>query len=148
MSEHTWSQAQYQIMQAEHDELQELLDRCLRLVGSTPSQRKHVDLLVSQLSELVENHFRHEEKGGYLKVAVERAPRLSPRAEALREQHDLLQEEIDKLRMLVHSGVESPSWWARIREDLRQFAQRLHSHEEAENDLVQEAFNDDIGVGD
>ena len=56
--------------------------------------------------------------------------------------------EQQKLRLLVHSGIESPTYWAKIETDFGQFASRLLAHEHAENRVLQEAFTSDIGTGD
>ncbi|MDC0936229.1 hypothetical protein OAS39_08065 [Pirellulales bacterium] len=137
-----------ELMKSEHEELTQALHDTNAELHSADRQRIRINDKVLHLSELVESHFRHEEQGGYMKEALTRAPRLGPLAEILQEQHVELQEEIDKLRLLVHSGVESLSWWERIRADFDHFATRLRTHEHAETELFQEAFNREIGAGD
>lgn len=137
-----------ELMQSEHEHLRRSIQEASDVLKSPHRQRKHLNDLLAMLSEQVESHFRHEEHGGYLTDALARAPHLRSRAEVLQEEHLTLQEQIDKLHLLVHSGVESPSWWTRVESDFHVFAARLHDHEHAETQLVQEAFNQDIGTGD
>jgi DNA repair ATPase RecN len=136
------------LIKGEHEEIAEVLAELRNSLSDTDRDRDLVDELVTRLRELVEIHFRHEEHNGYLKDALERAPRLAGQADILIEQHEALLEEIEKLRILVHSGVESPSWWSRIESDFHKFASRLISHEHSEVKLVQEAFTVDIGTAD
>lgn len=137
-----------ELMKTEHEELARAVQATREELESANCQRNYVNDKLLHLSELVELHFRHEERGGYMAEALARAPQLRPRAEVLQEQHVQLQEEIDKLQLLVHSGVESASWWDRIRNDFLHFASRLTNHEHSETQLVQEAYNLDIGGGD
>ena len=148
MSSENWEHEFFEIMKAEHQELATVLREIRSAVSSEDRNRNQVEDLITRLSELMEVHFRHEEEGGYLKEALERAPRFTSKAESLLDQHEALQEEIEKLRLLVHSGMESQAWWTRIESDFHTFSDRLLNHEHAENKVVLEAFTDDIGTGD
>ena len=135
-------------MKSEHRELGSALANVRAEVASESRKKKTLEDLVTQLRELIEAHFAHEEFGGYLKEALDKAPRFTVQAAALQDQHEDLLEDIEKLRILVHSGVESPVWWSRVEADFRAFAARLLNHEHAENRIVQEAFTVDIGTAD
>ncbi len=137
-----------ELMRVEHEQLRQLLKQIGATLQGDSRQQAEIDRLMGQLSELVESHFRHEEEGGYLKTALDRAPHLAAKAEKLNDQHAMLLEQIDKLGMLVHSGVESPAWWARVETDFHQIEVNMQHHEEAEIDLLQKAFTEDIGGGD
>ena len=129
-----------ELMRVEHDQLRQLLEQIGATLRGDGRQQAEIDRLMGQLSELVESHFRHEEEGGYLKTALDRAPQLTVKAEKLKEQHAMLLEQIDKLGMLVHSGVESPAWWTRVEADFHQIEVNMRHHEEAEIDLAAEGF--------
>ena len=148
MSADTWNHEFFQVVKSEHEELTEILDEVRSALAAVDRTKNRVEDLITRLSDVVETHFRHEEHGGYLKDALERAPRLSAQADVLLDQHDGLLEEVEKLRLLVHSGVESPTWWTKIEADFLEFAKRLLDHEHAENKVLQEAFTSDIGSGD
>ena len=148
MSADTWNHEFFQVVKSEHEELTEILDEVRVAISAGDRTKNRVEDVISRLSDVVETHFRHEEHGGYLKEAVERAPRLTAQAEVLLDQHESLLEQVEKLRLLVHSGIESPTWWTRIEADYHEFAARLIDHEHAENRVLQEAFTSDIGSGD
>ena len=125
------------------------LEREARDALSSEDRTKHqLEGLFTRLAEILETHFRHEEQGGYLKEALRRAPHLITRTDALLEQHQSLSEQVETLRLLAHSGVESPAWWSRVESDFQKFASQLLNHEHAENNVIQEAFTEDIGTGD
>ena len=138
----------FDIMREEHEEMATVLHELEEVVARDGEDKSAVEQLTNKLAELVESHFRHEEQGGYLTDATSRAPQLTGKADILLEEHEALLEEVQKLCILVHSGVESAAWWTRIESDLHKFSSRLLNHEKAENDLVQEAFTQDIGAGD
>ena len=138
----------FEVMKDEHQELSSVLASVRAEVSAIGRDKKDLEVLTARLRELVETHFAHEERGGFLKEAIDRAPHFVTQAAVLQEEHEELLEDIEKLRILVHSGVESPAWWSRVEADFRSFAARLLHHEHAENKIVQEAFTVDIGTGD
>ena len=135
-------------VQADHHELATLLAAIRREFASDARSKRHLEKLVTQLAELCEAHFQREEEGGYMHEAVQHAPQLAARAKALGEQHESLQEAIEKLRILIHSGVESAAWWVRVQNDFSAFAKTITHHESDENALLQEAFTQDVGTKD
>ena len=117
-------------------------------IHSHQCTKQEVAEMVRQLSDAVENHFALEEEGGYLQDVVQRIPHMDERVRRLQEQHEELLETIQRLSMLATSGVESETWWTRISQDAESFVNRLIDHEHAENELVQEAYTEDIGTKD
>lgn len=134
------------------------LKQLLRAMSSQLMQRRPrmsdprslVDLLV-RLRDQLAIHFSLEEAFGYFENAVEVAPRLSERAEELRGEHELFYRDICNLceqaeKLLYHESTG---------QGLRQIAARfasfhdaLEQHEARETELIMEALDDDIGVGD
>ena len=148
MSSNNWDHELFELMQEEHKELTDLLAEIRTALSAENRTKNQVDDSMTRLCDLVEAHFSHEEQGGYMKEALERAPRYTTRAGALLDQHEALQDDIEKLRLLVHSGVESSAWWIRIQSDFHEFASRLLKHEHAETEVLQRAYTDDIGTSD
>ena len=138
----------FELMKAEHQHLMKALGETSAAIRGPDRCRSRIQDLMNEMTDVVAAHFRHEEEAGYLSEALQRAPHLRPRADRLLEQHIDLQESAEMLRLLIHSGVESPAWWNRVVDDFATFRDRLLEHEDAENRLVQDAFNQDIGVGD
>ena len=148
MSADSWNHEFFDVVRSEHEELTDILTEVQAVVSANDRTKNHVEDGMTRLAEAIESHFRHEENGGYLKEAIDRAPRLAVQADLLLEQHDEVLEAVEKLRLLVHSGVESGNFWDRIEADFASFAARLLEHEHAENRVLQEAFTSDIGSGD
>lgn len=135
-------------VQADHLELGALLAAIRKEFAAPGRSKRQLEKLVTNLAELCEEHFQREEEGGYLHEAVQQAPQLSARAKVLGDQHEPLQEAIEKLRILIHSGIESAAWWVRVQSDFSAFAKTISHHEADENSLLQEAYTQDIGSKD
>ncbi len=148
MSSNDWDQELFDLMKSEHKELADVLVLIRDAVSARECTKIHLEDLVTRLCELVDTHFSHEEQGGYLKEALDRAPHYSAKAEKLLAEHRSLQEDVEKLRLLVHSGVESAAWWIHIEADFNKFASQLQIHEHAEVGVLQGAFTLDIGTKD
>ena len=93
-------------------------------------------------------HFAVEEEGGYFADILKVAPRLSRRAARLEQNHKEFTERLERLLALVRYAADAPGGWDRVRVGLEGFLQALRAHEDEENELVREAFMDDLGHGD
>ena len=129
--------------------LAELRHRCQRPIA--PAQSR---LLIDKLCLLRDQlalHFALEEGYGYFDDPVHVAPRLSRQAAQLREEHKGLYLDLCQLvdraeRMFYDEEHAALALW--IGPEFLDFDGRLKSHEERENELIFEAYDDDIGVGD
>jgi hypothetical protein len=96
-------------------------------------------------------HFALEEAYGYFEDPVFVAPRLSERAATLRKDHRRLYLQIsdlvDQVERLVYRG-RLPAAWFRVQGRFEQFYEQLQTHEARENELILQAYDEDIGVGD
>ncbi|MEQ8847744.1 hemerythrin domain-containing protein [Botrimarina sp.] len=136
---------------AVHNEHRELFSLIERLRAACDGGRRDADAvrdLASELTDELAEHFRHEEDGGYFTDALRKAPQLAPAARDLVAQHGPLMESAEALNSMAQSGVESDAWWDRIEGDLDVFSQQLRRHEAGERDLLQRAYNEDIGTKD
>jgi hemerythrin len=140
----------FEMVKEEHQELVGVMGKIRHSLTVEERDPEGLDALIIQLCDLVESHFKNEEAGGYLREAIDQAPRLSERAEQLHDQHRTLWEELQGLRTLVeHREAEaSDQWWDQLRGAVEAFARNLLTHEAREDDLVQEAFTQDIGAKD
>ena len=107
--------------------------------------------LLERLRDRLAMHFALEEAYGYFQDALSAAPRLSEEAETLRGEHSTLFVQlcqiVDQVDGLRHH--ETPIWrLPMLVERLLKFDARFQQHEAAENELIQRAFQQDIGVGD
>jgi len=95
-------------------------------------------------ADLVE-HFRFEERDGYMAQVRKQAPRLERVIEELSLEHRQLLHCLDTLagQVGVADNVND-----KIAEGVRDWIAQVRQHENRENDVVQDAFNLDIGAED
>lgn len=144
---------------AEHRDLFHLMHSVqsrLAIAGlpGPPSPEHRTDVLESlhHLREHLGDHFAQEELGGFLEEAVTRMPRLSAAMRSIVAQHPGLLAEldrvIDELTMVEKSGgfaAGAKSWSATVHA-FEAFAANMAAHERSENMVVQEGYNEDLGL--
>ena len=94
-------------------------------------------------SELAE-HFAEEERAGFLPEAAALEPRLAHRARRILSQHDMLRLELSKVASTLARGTAD---WHQVKENFAFFTVLLREHEQRENELINEAYLDDLGGG-
>jgi len=104
--------------------------------------------LLSDLSRQLPERFDIEERDGYLSEALAAAPRFSRRATALMQQHAEFSLRIRSIVKEAESALESHEAWGDIRADFRDLCLDLIAHEQAEADIIESAFLDDMGASD
>ena len=90
-------------------------------------------------------HFRFEEQNGYMDAVRKREPRLERAVQQLAEEHGQLQQ---ALAALIRDAGAETSLGDTLRAEIRAWIERVRQHEVRENDLVQDAFDLDIGAED
>jgi hemerythrin-like domain-containing protein len=106
------------------------------------------DRLLLQTEVELEEHFTHEEAGGFFAEILDLAPELEDRASLLLQEHQEFRELFHSLRQTCRwacneSGARS-GWLAEFVE----FYRRFDEHEHAENELMYVALQRDLGAGD
>jgi len=105
-----------------------------------------------QLREHLRVHFELEEQGGFLEESMTRMPRLSPAVSRVLAEHPALLAELDGLIGTLEgvdiSDPAAASAWAAADRDFDRFARNLITHERNENAVVQEGYNEDLGLVD
>jgi hypothetical protein len=123
------------------------------LLGS-PSPEHRADVLESlhHLREHLGDHFAQEELGGFLEESMTRIPRLSAAVRSIIAQHPSLLAELDRvieqLTIVEKSGgvaAGAKSWPAAVHA-FEAFAAHMAAHERSENAVVQEGYNEDLGL--
>lgn len=110
-----------------------------------------VDDLVATLNALrhhLADHFTKEEAGGFLEESVARVPRLSKAVSAIMADHPRLLSEIDALIESIPTTSMPRGAWTSCCESFDRFAGHLVAHERNENAVVQEGYNEDLGLVD
>jgi len=135
---------------AEHRELfaQTMAVRSALCATHTPTHEDVAAILAALrlLREHLRSHFEQEECGGFLEESIARMPRLAQAATAILGQHPGLLAELDRLIDRLATGDISAAAWRRAGHDFEAFSANMSAHERSENAVVQEGYNEDLGL--
>jgi len=126
-----------------------LLDDLRKLEESVASPSKkgliEVRARLTATATHVAQHFHYEEQDGYIDVLRQREPRLELGIQHLAEEHRLLAQSLDALReeAATATGLDDA-----LANHVRTWVNHVRQHEAREIDLVQDAYNQDIGTKD
>lgn len=135
-------------IQADHQRLHARLVRLHEsLVSASLTEEETTRELAKAEAEL-EEHFSLEESGGFFIQVRDLLPQLEERARHLMREHQEMRALFRSLRATCRwacgeSGARS-GWLA----EFADFHRRFDEHEHAENDLLYEALQRDVGAGD
>lgn len=100
---------------------------------------------LESLRDHLRTHFRQEETGGFLEESIARMPRLSAAAREVMGEHPALLAELDDL-IAGLERADSADSWDRIAAAAERFSWHLLEHERNENAVVQQGYNEDLGL--
>ena len=136
---------------AQHRELHEQLTAVRHAfsasAGTQPDRAAIVHDLLGTLREHLRQHFRQEEAGGFMEESLARMPRLARAARDVIGQHPGLLVEADRLIAALPTGPATAGEWATARDAFESLAAHLLDHERQENAVVQDGYNEDLGLG-
>ncbi len=115
------------------------------LTGKTAPIAEVSDLL-ARLGDHLVKHFALEEHGGYFAEALLRAPQLVAKANELLAQHPKMSTQARDL-VDLSPVQDSDRWWQETRQRST-LQDRATKHERHEDQLLQEAYTQDIGSHD
>jgi hypothetical protein len=136
---------------AEHRELHSSMSeiRSLLAADGPPTEGRKAEVVegLKSLREHLRSHFEQEERGGFLEESVTRMPRLSKAASAILAEHPRLLAELDGL---IESTARERAVTALelCCREFNRFAGHVVAHERKENSIVQEGYNEDLGLVD
>jgi hypothetical protein len=90
----------------------------------------------------ITEHFRFEEQNGYMETVRKREPRLERAIQQLIEEHHQLTQSLDAL---IGEARAAASLDDTVRAEVQRWLECVRRHEVRENDLIQDAFDLDIG---
>jgi hypothetical protein len=131
----------------DHHQLKSLLLRIDQALN-VRSDMEGVSHMLAQLGDRIIAHFALEEDGGYFAEAILQSPRLVARANRLMAQHPMLSSKVRRVTIGSDAGAGSETWWEETRLRFEEFRAALAEHERGENELLQEAYTQDIGSHD
>ncbi len=135
---------------AQHRELHDLLvETRAAFLGcpGDPSIAAARDRLTA-LRDYLAHHFAQEEEGGYLEESLARMPRLSGAVREVLAEHPELLGELDGLLERLSARDSGGEAWRQAGRDFEAFASHLLAHERNENAVLQEGYNEDLGLAD
>ena len=132
----------------EHEHLRDVLGVVNRILAAHRSSAEDVVDQLSALREELEMHFHTEEAEGFFEELTEMAPRLMRHTTKLCQDHVRMLNEMGELVFQASHGDGSADWWSLMEQTFRDFSKALMQHEHRENELLQEAFGDDLGSHD
>ena len=138
-------------VQSQHLRLRVLLRGIEEIFDARSAERESESLvsalhaLLTDLNAELPQHFDFEEKTGYFVDIENRAPHRSRELETLRHEHEDFAERTRLLLDRFHDAVHESIHWAEVEDRFTSLSNRLRSHEERENRLIQEVMTMDFG---
>jgi len=138
-------QQEHQMIGAAAKELKDLVERPV-----SPAQSDWLNSVRDSLLSLgshLKTHFAFEEFGGFIKEVVGASPNASPQVERLKQDHQAILAESERLCRMARGGSPS-SEISQLRKKILHLLELLNRHEHEENELVQRVLMDDLGTTD
>ena len=120
---------------------------CSRVVVQKPADAEvcACHAIVDCICQELDEHFASEEMGGYMRSALDAAPRFERKARELCSQHRDFSRRLSKIRSQLPSTLSLPLPWSQLQLDLQDLVRELMDHEDSENWILSAAFLDDMG---
>ena len=140
-------QQEHQMIAAAAKELKDLVEHPVRPHDEQSSWLNSVRDSLLSLGSHLKTHFAFEEFGGFMEEVVGASPNASPQVERLKQDHQTILAESERLCRLARAG-SPPSETSQLRKKILHLLELLNRHEHAENDVVQRVLMDDLGTTD
>jgi hypothetical protein len=128
-----------------------LSQKLRRIHAALAVQKMDADELADLLHEFqyaLTVHFSHEEETeGFFAAVTAHAPRLAQHADRLCNEHEALLHKADELCRFAVANSPSLTWWRELSTRCHDFSRRLMQHENQESQLLQQAYQEDLGGG-
>jgi iron-sulfur cluster repair protein YtfE (RIC family) len=138
----------YEQVRQEHEELREWLGRLHHALTERTLGGPQIAEMFGALCEHLERHFKDEEIGGFFEQVVAMAPRFVDRTTELREEHAALRAELQGLAKRAGDAKVDDAWWRELHDGFHAFSRGLMQHENKENELLQDVYDEDVGSKD
>jgi RNA polymerase-binding transcription factor DksA len=120
---------------------------CYRVLGELPVNAEicACQAIINCVYVELDEHFQNEEKGGYLRAALDAAPQFERRARYLNGQHPEFSRRLSTIQAKLPDLPPLPLPWSQLQLDIQSLVEDLIEHEEEENEILSAAFLDDLG---
>ena len=132
----------------EHRELRHLLGVIHGALSARIGAIQDICDMLDSFCQALGRHFDEEVALGFFDNISEHSPHLAERATELRDQHTHLLETSQALARRSREIEQQSNWWEEMEERFHRFSKQLMHHETAENHLLQECYDEDIGAED
>ena len=139
-------QQEHQMIGAAAKELKDLVERPVSPHEEQSGWLNSIRDSLLSLGSHLKTHFAFEEFGGFMDEVVGTSPNASPQVERLKQDHQTILAESERLCRIARGG--SPSEISQLRKKILHLLELLNRHEHAENELVQRVLMDDLGTTD
>jgi len=113
--------------------------------SSSGADGRALGACLTSLRSNLDEHFRFEERNGYMDAVLARAPQMARQVEGLREEHAEMRQ---SLIALAAQARKARSVDDELRQKVRDWVAKVRNHERRENLLVEDTFNRDLGAKD
>jgi iron-sulfur cluster repair protein YtfE (RIC family) len=135
----------FEQIRAEHTEICDLVTTLYRVLAERHEPAPRVVHLLESLLERVAAHLRDEESCGLFRDLRRRLPQHLDTIDTLEQEHQELVRHLSTLHQAASTSDIAPNWWDELEAGFRAFSTQLNRHEFRENDLLQEAYGEDLG---
>jgi hemerythrin len=132
----------------EHATLCEKLRRIHAALAVREMEAEEITNLLHEFQYALTVHFSNEEgTEGFFEAVTAHAPRFMHRADLLCNEHEALLHKAGELCRFAAAGSPSLAWWRELSSRCHEFSRRLMQHENHESELLQQAYQEDLGGG-
>jgi hypothetical protein len=140
-------QQEHQMIGAAAKDLRKLVEQPVSLDEEESNWLSLVRDSLLSLGSHLKTHFAFEEFGGFMEEVVGALPNASPQVEYLKQDHQTILAESERLCRMARGGSPS-SETSQLRKNILHLLELLNRHEHTEIELIQEALMNDIGTTD
>ena len=140
-------QQEHQMIGTAAKELRALVERPVSPNEERSNWMNSVRDSLLTLGSHLKTHFAFEEFGGFMEEVVGASPNASPQVERLKQDHQTILAESERLCRVARGGSPS-SETSQLRKKILHLLEVLNRHEHAEVELIQRVLTDDLGTTD
>lgn len=145
---HTLDHEVAEKIKQEHDMLRDKLRQIHSALAVQEMAPQELSGLLNEFQSALAVHFSNEEESeGFFESVTAHSPRLALQAGQLCIEHEALMQKATELCRFAGAGSPSLAWWRELSSRCHEFSRQLMHHESDEGQLLQQAYQEDLGGG-